>query len=115
MWAACCSFVAHNTDAELRPSAQGFLQGAYHGFGRFCGAVFGGFLIQSRGSTAVFMSYGVVCFAAFILFVAVNFATRNEGCQSELAPDVAVSAMIQLSLFTGQSLDTPLGPRPSLR
>lgn len=53
-WAACCSFIAHNTDAELRPSAQGFLQGVHHGFGRFCGAVFGGFLIKSYGEVAGF-------------------------------------------------------------
>jgi hypothetical protein len=26
VWAACCSFISHNTDAELRPSAQGVLQ-----------------------------------------------------------------------------------------
>ena len=26
VWAACCSFISHNTDAELRPSMQGFLQ-----------------------------------------------------------------------------------------
>lgn len=26
VWAACCSFISHNTDVELRPSMQGFLQ-----------------------------------------------------------------------------------------
>jgi hypothetical protein len=26
VWAACCSFISHNTDAALRPSAQGVLQ-----------------------------------------------------------------------------------------
>jgi len=26
VWAACCSFIAHNTDEALRPSAQGVLQ-----------------------------------------------------------------------------------------
>ena len=75
VWAACCSFISHNTDAELRPSAQGVLQvcpkkereygdfrqinilyalcsivqGVHHGFGRFCGAVFGGMLIKTHG------------------------------------------------------------------
>ena len=26
VWAACCSFISHNTDAELRPHMQSFLQ-----------------------------------------------------------------------------------------
>ena len=26
VWAACCSYISHNTDAELRPSMQSFLQ-----------------------------------------------------------------------------------------
>ena len=49
VWAACCSFITHNTSAELRPSAQSFLQGMHHGFGRFCGAVFGGMFIKEYG------------------------------------------------------------------
>ena len=50
VWAACCSYISHNTDAELRPSMQSFLQGIHHGFGRFCGAVFGGLLIKEHGN-----------------------------------------------------------------
>jgi hypothetical protein len=50
VWAACCSFIAHNTTPELRPSAQSFLKGIHHGFGRFCGAVFGGMLIKEYGN-----------------------------------------------------------------
>ena len=53
VWAACCSFISHNTDAELRPSMQSFLQGIHHGFGRFCGAVFGGMLIKEHGKVIV--------------------------------------------------------------
>jgi predicted MFS family arabinose efflux permease len=49
VWAACSSFIAHNTTPELRPSAQSFLKGIHHGFGRFCGAVFGGMLIKEYG------------------------------------------------------------------
>ena len=58
VWAACCSFIAHNTDAELRPSAQSFIQGLHHGFGKFCGAVFGGMLVQKLGTIMVFRIYG---------------------------------------------------------
>ncbi len=82
VWAACCSFIAHNTDAETRPSAQGFLQGLYHGFGKFCGAVFGGFLIKSHGTVWVFRVYGLVCAVFLVIFLAVNFARRDEGSAS---------------------------------
>ena len=63
-WAACCSYISHNTPPHLRydwhlhitktsknnyiyrfnyrTSAQGVLQGLHHGFGRGCGAVIGG-------------------------------------------------------------------------
>ena len=49
VWAAMSSFIAHNTEPENRASAQGFLQGMHHGFGKFCGAVFGGMLIKEYG------------------------------------------------------------------
>ena len=52
VWAAMCSFIAHNTEAELRPSAQAFLQGMHTGFGKFCGAVFGGILIKEHGESS---------------------------------------------------------------
>ena len=44
------SLIAHNTEPDLRPSTQGFLQGIHHGFGKFCGAVFGGMLIKELGN-----------------------------------------------------------------
>jgi len=87
VWAACCSFIAHNTDAELRPSAQSFLQGLHHGFGRFCGAVFGGMLIKSHGTVLVFRIYGLVCAVFLILFILVNFYNRSEGKLSADLPD----------------------------
>ena len=60
VWAACCSFIAHNTDAELRPSAQSFIQGLHHGFGKFCGAVFGGMAIQNLGTALITMGAGSI-------------------------------------------------------
>ena len=89
VWAACSSFIAHNTDAELRPSAQSFLHGLHHGFGRFCGAVFGGMLIKSYGTILVFRIYGLVCAVFLVLFVLVNFYNRNEGgIMADLPDDV---------------------------
>lgn len=31
VWAACCSYISHNTPPHLRSSAQGVLQGLHHG------------------------------------------------------------------------------------
>lgn len=58
VWAACCSYIAHNTPQHLRSSAQGVLQGLHHGLGRGCGAVFGGFFVRYFGSSATFRGYG---------------------------------------------------------
>lgn len=49
VWAACCSYIAHNTPQQLRSSAQGVLQGIHHGLGRGCGAVVGGILVNYFG------------------------------------------------------------------
>ena len=70
VWAACCSFINHNTDAELRQSAQGFLQGIHHGFGKFCGAVFGGMLIQTHGKKAKYSTVlGKVVLTLYFPFI----------------------------------------------
>jgi len=87
VWAAACSFLAHNTDPELRPSAQGFLQGVHHGFGKFCGSVVGGMLIKSNGTIKVFRAYGLVCLVFLVVFVVVNFYNRDEGGLSSDLPD----------------------------
>jgi hypothetical protein len=89
VWAACCSFISHNTDPELRTSAQGVLQFFHHGFGRFCGAVFGGMLIKTHGTKMVFRVYGLVCGVVFVLFTGINFFNMKEGgFQKDLAEDV---------------------------
>lgn len=58
VWAACCSYIAHNTPPQLRSSAQGVLQGLHHGLGRGCGAVIGGVFVNYFGSTNTFRGYG---------------------------------------------------------
>lgn len=60
VWAACCSYIAHNTPQHLRSSAQGVLQGLHHGLGRGCGAVIGGFFVRYFGSAATFRGYGML-------------------------------------------------------
>ena len=49
IWAACTSFIGQAASQEIRSSAQGILQGTYHGLGRGCGAIFGGFLVSAYG------------------------------------------------------------------
>jgi len=89
VWAAMSSLIAHNTEPELRPSTQGFLQGIHHGFGKFCGAVFGGMLIKEHGTILVFRIYAIVCAVFLVLFIVVNFYSRNEGgISSELPEDL---------------------------
>lgn len=58
VWAACCSYIAHNTPKEFRSSAQGLLQGLHHGLGRGCGAVIGGIFVSYFGTTSTFRGYG---------------------------------------------------------
>lgn len=67
VWAACCSYIAHNTPQQLRSSAQGVLQGIHHGLGRGCGAVFGGIFVKYFGTTSTFRGYGK-CFLKFFCF-----------------------------------------------
>lgn len=69
VWAACCSYIAHNTPPQLRSSAQGVLQGLHHGLGRGCGAVIGGVFVNYFGSTNTFRGYGKPFFPIFYLFV----------------------------------------------
>jgi MFS family permease len=63
VWAAACSYIAHNTPPELRVSAQGVLSFIHNGAGRACGTIFGGLF-----STY----YGRSCFLIFLLYVIIN-------------------------------------------
>ncbi|XP_017768787.1 PREDICTED: major facilitator superfamily domain-containing protein 6 isoform X2 [Nicrophorus vespilloides] len=84
VWAACCSYIAHNTPQQMRSSAQGVLQGIHHGLGRGCGAVFGGILVNNFGSTATFRGYGVVCLVVLGAFIFINFYRVDQGFVSEI-------------------------------
>lgn len=53
VWAACCSYIAHNTPPDMRSSSQGVLQGIHHGLGRGCGAVLGGMLVTQFGESGL--------------------------------------------------------------
>ncbi|XP_011861274.1 PREDICTED: major facilitator superfamily domain-containing protein 6 isoform X2 [Vollenhovia emeryi] len=84
VWAACCSYIAHNTPPQLRSSAQGVLQGFHHGLGRGCGAVIGGMFVAAYGTTATFRAYGLICLIVLAVFVFINFYRKDTGFVSEL-------------------------------
>lgn len=84
VWAACCSYIAHNTPPQLRSSAQGVLQGLHHGLGRGCGAVIGGMFVAAYGTTNVFRTYGLICIIVLAVFVFINFYRKDTGFVSEL-------------------------------
>ncbi|XP_045468659.1 major facilitator superfamily domain-containing protein 6-A [Harmonia axyridis] len=84
VWAACCSYIAHNSPPHLRSSAQGVLQGIHHGLGRGCGAVIGGIFVSNFGSTATFRGYGICCLVVFGVFVFINFYRVDQGFVSDL-------------------------------
>lgn len=84
VWAACCSYLAHNTPQQLRSSAQGVLQGIHHGLGRGCGAVIGGIFVATFGSTATFRGYGLACCLVLAAFIFINFYRVDQGFVSDL-------------------------------
>ncbi|XP_069686951.1 major facilitator superfamily domain-containing protein 6 isoform X2 [Periplaneta americana] len=86
VWAACCSYIAHNTPQQLRSSAQGVLQGIHHGLGRGCGAVIGGIFVNYFGTTATFRGYGFICVFVLAGFIFINFYRKETGFVSELPP-----------------------------
>ena len=49
VWAASTSFIGSATSQKNRSSAQGILQGVYHGLGRGSGTIFGGMIISAYG------------------------------------------------------------------
>ncbi|XP_037952938.1 major facilitator superfamily domain-containing protein 6-like [Teleopsis dalmanni] len=84
VWAAACSYIAHNTPKHLRSSSQGVLQGIHHGLGRGCGAIIGGMFVTYYGTTATFRWYGICCLFVLGFFIFVNFYRKEQGFISEL-------------------------------
>lgn len=84
VWAASCSYIAHNTPKHLRGSSQGVLQGIHHGLGRGCGAIIGGMFVTYYGTTVTFRWYGICCLFVLGLFIFVNFYRKEQGFISEI-------------------------------
>ncbi|XP_057375576.1 major facilitator superfamily domain-containing protein 6-like [Daphnia carinata] len=86
VWAAACSYIAHNTPPELRVSAQGVLSFVHNGAGRACGTIFGGLFSTYYGTTAVLRGYGFACIFVLVGFVLVCFYHRGKGLTTDLTP-----------------------------
>jgi predicted MFS family arabinose efflux permease len=73
VWAALCSYISHATPPELRPSANGVIQGIHNGVGKACGAIFGGLFVRYWGTQATFRAYGFFCLLVLVVFVFIHF------------------------------------------
>ncbi|KAL3313499.1 Major facilitator superfamily domain-containing protein 6 [Cichlidogyrus casuarinus] len=78
VWAACCSYISQSFPSDMRLSIQGFLQGVHHGLGRGLGAIFGGIVISSYGSSAMFCAYGVASGIVFLIFLAAEVLLSRQ-------------------------------------
>ena len=72
VWATACSYLSQSAPENLRLSCQGVLQGFHFGFGRGCGALFGGFFASYFGTDITFRIYGIICLLLLGLFVYLN-------------------------------------------
>ncbi|CAF1111544.1 unnamed protein product [Rotaria sp. Silwood1] len=72
VWATACSYLSQTTPENLRISCQGVLQGFHFGFGRGCGALFGGFFASYFGTDITFRVYGIISLILMGTFIYLN-------------------------------------------
>ncbi|CAF0762968.1 unnamed protein product [Rotaria sordida] len=72
VWATACSYLSQSAPESLRLSCQGVLQSFHFGFGRGCGALFGGFFASYFGTDITFRVYGIICLIFMGLFIYIN-------------------------------------------
>ncbi|UJR13741.1 hypothetical protein I4U23_000751 [Adineta vaga] len=72
VWATACSYLSQAAPDNLRISCQGVLQGFHFGFGRGCGALFGGFFASYFGTDITFRAYGIICLIFMGIFTYFN-------------------------------------------
>ncbi|XP_028391387.1 major facilitator superfamily domain-containing protein 6-like [Dendronephthya gigantea] len=82
VWASCTSYIGKMAPPEYATSAQGVLQGLYHGLGRGCGAILGGIFIHIHSTEAVFRTYGIACFAVLVIYFIINYFLGKTGTKS---------------------------------
>ncbi|XP_038079045.1 major facilitator superfamily domain-containing protein 6-like [Patiria miniata] len=83
VWAASTSFIGSATSQKNRSSAQGILQGVYHGLGRGCGAIFGGVIISAYGSTIAFRAIGVTFVVVTLIFAIIQYMESDTNDKKE--------------------------------
>lgn len=118
VWASCTSYMGKMAPPEYATSAQGVLQGLYHGLGRGCGAILGGIFIHIYNTEVVFRSYGVACCIVLIIYSIINYilgnSTTKSSSKTKLSPTTTPSTPpdIKLSLEfvqDGVSANTKVG------
>ncbi|XP_065567163.1 major facilitator superfamily domain-containing protein 6-like isoform X2 [Artemia franciscana] len=87
VWAAASSFVAYNTPQELRGSAQAVLAFVHNGLGRGCGAIIGGMIATSYGTTTLLRGYGFTSLFVLIAFIIVCYYRPETGFVSDLTQE----------------------------
>jgi len=53
--------------------------GLHHGVGRGLGAIIGGMMVSTLGTTSTFRFYGFVCFVTLAIFVYMNWKAGGLG------------------------------------
>jgi MFS family permease len=104
VWASCTSYIGKIAPPEYATSAQGVLQGLYHGLGRGCGAILGGIFIHTYNTETVFRSYGIGCCVVLIIYSIINYIlgknTTKSSSKSKVSPTTTPGTppAIELSL-----------------
>ncbi|TNN11492.1 Major facilitator superfamily domain-containing protein isoform 1 [Schistosoma japonicum] len=73
VWVACCSYIMQAFQPEFRSSTLGFLRAIHYGMGRGLGAIFGGLVISSYGTPAMFRAYGAASALVLLSFLLLNY------------------------------------------
>jgi len=78
VWASASSYISLTAPEQLKSKAQFLLLVIYNGFGKAFGTIFGGLIISSTGSRAVFLLYAILCLLVLGLNYAVNRVFKYE-------------------------------------
>ncbi|CAF1955346.1 unnamed protein product [Rotaria magnacalcarata] len=84
VWATACSYLSQTTPENLRISCQGVLQGFHFGFGRGCGALFGGFFASYFGTDITFRVYGIISLFLMGVFIYLNRKYQQQQQQQQI-------------------------------
>jgi predicted MFS family arabinose efflux permease len=97
VWAAGCAYMTQAVPVENRPTAQMILQSLHHAFGRGCGVVIGGAIINSYGTQGTFLAYAVMCIFVFVGYLALNFFYIRKLPLTDVHPEPVAPESVYLA------------------